>query len=222
MSTGCNPRRSRYLEELRKRRRETIYIKSESDEEEERIYKEISELSTIKRRTKWLIADQYKKLERIRKQRDLRKAILMERMKQEEKRRKELLEERLDFVPELKDVATQKIPQTINNIVKFFTQLPGKIWTQLTNAYNRFVQFCFNLANKGKEGAKKAVNAIKNGFANLPKAMVSIGTNIVKGIWNGIGNTANWLFNKIKGFKYYRILFVISIPSALIYLKNDK
>lgn len=107
MSTGCNPRRSRYLEALRKRRRETIYIKSESDEEEERIYKEISELSTIKRRTKWLIADQYKKLERIRKQRDLRKAILMERMKQEEKRRKELLEERLDFVPELKDVATQ-------------------------------------------------------------------------------------------------------------------
>lgn len=107
MSTGCNTRRSRYLEELRRKRRETIYVKSESDEEEERIYKEISELSTIKRRTKWLIADQYKKLERIRKRRDLRKAVLMERMRQEEKRRKELLEERLDFVPELKDVATQ-------------------------------------------------------------------------------------------------------------------
>ena len=95
MSTGCNPRRSRYLEALRKRRRETIYIKSESDEEEERIYKEISELSTIKRRTKWLIADQYKKLERIRKQRDLSKAVLIERMKQEQKRRKELQEEAL-------------------------------------------------------------------------------------------------------------------------------
>lgn len=107
MSTGCNPRRSRYLEALRKRRRETIYVKSESDEEEERIYKEISELSVIKRRTKWLIADQYKKLERIRTRRDLRKAVLIERMKQEEKRKKELLEERLDFLPGLKDVATQ-------------------------------------------------------------------------------------------------------------------
>lgn len=107
MSTGCNPRRSRYLEALRRKRRETIYVKSESDEEEERIYKEISELSVIKKRTKWLIADQYKKLERIRKQRDLRKAILIERMRQEEKRRKELQEERLDLFPELKDVATQ-------------------------------------------------------------------------------------------------------------------
>lgn len=126
-----------------------------------------------------------------------------------------------EFGSKMKDVATQKIPQTINNIVKFFTQLPGKIWTQLTNAYNRFVQFCFNLANKGKEGAKKTVNAIKNGFANLPKAMVSIGTNIVKGIWNGIGNTAQWLFNKIKGFKdavlnKFKSFFGIHSPSTLL------
>lgn len=107
MSTGCHPRRSKYLEELRRKRRETIYVKSESDEEEERIYKEISDLCTVKRRIKWLITDQYKKLERIRKHRELRKAILMERMRQEEKRRKELREERLDLFPELKNVATQ-------------------------------------------------------------------------------------------------------------------
>lgn len=107
MSTGCNPRRSRYLEALRRKRRETIYVKSESDEEEERIYNEIRELYSIKKRTKALITDQYKKLERIRKHRELRKAILMERMRQEEKRRKELQEERLDLFPELRDVATQ-------------------------------------------------------------------------------------------------------------------
>lgn len=107
MSTGCNPRRSRYLEALRRKRRETIYVKSESDEEEERIYSEIRELYSIKKKTKALITNQYKKLERIRKHRELRKAILMERMRQEEKRRKELREERLDLFPELKDVATQ-------------------------------------------------------------------------------------------------------------------
>ena len=125
-----------------------------------------------------------------------------------------------EFGSKMKDVATNKIGPAINNTVKFFTQLPGKIWTQLTNAYNKFVQFCFNLANKGKEGAKKTVNAIKNGFANLPKTMVSIGTNIVKGIWNGIGNTANWLFNKIKGFKdavlnKFKSFFGIHSPSTL-------
>lgn len=114
MSTGCNPRRrSRLLEALRKKRRETIYVKSESDEEEERIYQEINELYLIKRRTKCLIADQYKRLNRIKERRELRKAILRERIRQEEKRREELQKERMDLFPELKDVQTQT--ETIQN-----------------------------------------------------------------------------------------------------------
>lgn len=114
MSTGCNPRRrSRLLEALRKKRRETIYVKSESDEEEERIYQEINELYLIKRRTKRLIADQYKRLNRIKERRELRKAILRERIRQEEKRREELQKERMDLFPELKDVQTQT--ETIQN-----------------------------------------------------------------------------------------------------------
>jgi len=50
--------------------------------------------------------------------------------------------------------------------------------------------------------------------------MVSIGTNVVKGIWNGIGNTAQWLFDKIKGFKdqvlnKFKSFFGIHSPSTL-------
>lgn len=116
MSTGCNPRRSRYLEALKRKRRETIFnvqdssairIKSESEEEEDKIFDDIKSLYFIQKRTKSMIANQYKKLESIRKKRELRAAVLKERMKQEEKRRKELQEERLDLLPDLKDVATQ-------------------------------------------------------------------------------------------------------------------
>ncbi len=116
MSTGCNPRRSRYLEALRRKRRETIFnveepsvirIKSESEEEEDKIYDEIRNLCSIQKKTKSMIASQYKKLEGIRKRRELRTAVLKERMKQEEKRRKELQEERLELIPELRNVATQ-------------------------------------------------------------------------------------------------------------------
>jgi phage-related protein len=94
------------------------------------------------------------------------------------------------------------------------------MWTHLTNAWNKFVTWCTNLATKAKEGAKKAVEAIKNGFTNLPGNMVSIGTNVVKGIWNGIGNTAQWLFDKIKGFKdqvlnKFKSFFGIHSPSTL-------
>lgn len=125
-----------------------------------------------------------------------------------------------EFGSKMKDVATNKIGPAINKIGSFFGQLPGKMWTHLTNAWNKFVTWCTNLATKAKEGAKKAVDAIKNGFTNLPGNMVTIGTNVVKGIWNGIGNTASWLFDKIKGFKdavlkKFKSFFGIHSPSTL-------
>lgn len=125
-----------------------------------------------------------------------------------------------EFGSKMKDVATNKIGPAINKIGTFFGQLPGKMWQHLTNAWNKFVTWCTKLASKAKEGAKAAVNAIKNGFTNLPGNMVTIGTNVVKGIWNGIGNTASWLFNKIKGFKdavlnKFKSFFGIHSPSTL-------
>jgi len=125
-----------------------------------------------------------------------------------------------EFGSKMKDVATNKIGPAIQKVGTFFGQLPGKMWTHLTNAWNKFVTWCTNLATKAKEAAKKAVDAIKNGFTNLPGNMVTIGKNVVKGIWNGIGNTASWLFEKIKGFKdavlnKFKSFFGIHSPSTL-------
>lgn len=125
-----------------------------------------------------------------------------------------------EFGSKMKDVATNKIGPAIQKVGTFFGQLPGKMWTHLTNAWTKFVTWCTNLATKAKEAAKKAVDAIKNGFTNLPGNMVTIGTNVVKGIWNGIGNTAQWLFDKIKGFKdkvlnKFKSFFGIHSPSTL-------
>ena len=125
-----------------------------------------------------------------------------------------------EFGNRMKNLATKKIPETINEISSFFSQLPGKIWEHLVNAFNRFKTFCTNLANKAKEGAKKAVNAIKDGFSGLPDKMVNVGKNIVKGIWNGISNVRDWLFDKIKGFKdavlnKFKSFFGIHSPSTL-------
>ena len=125
------------------------------------------------------------------------------------------------FGQKLHELVTVKIPQVINNISKFFSELPGKIWEHLVNAVIKFADFILNLANKAKEGIKTVVNNIKNGFAKLPENMVNIGTNIVKGIWNGIGNAAQWLFDKIKGFKdavlnKFKSFFGIHSPSTLL------
>lgn len=126
-----------------------------------------------------------------------------------------------EFGNKMKDVATNKIGPAVQKVATFFGQLPGKMWTHLTNAWNKFVTWCTNLATKAKEGAKKAVDAIKNGFKNLPGNMVEIGSNIVKGIWNGISNVTQWLFDKIKSFKdavlkKFKSFFGIKSPSRVM------
>lgn len=125
-----------------------------------------------------------------------------------------------EFGSKMRDVATNKIGPAIQNVGTFFGQLPGKMWQHLTNAWNKFATWCTNLATKAKDAAKKAVEAIKNGFTKLPGNMVNIGKNIVTGIWNGIGNMASWLFNKIKSFKdavlnKFKSFFGIHSPSTL-------
>jgi len=44
------------------------------------------------------------------------------------------------------------------------------------------------------------IAAIVKGFAGGVSQMASIGLNLIKGIWNGIGDAASWLWNKVSGF----------------------
>lgn len=44
------------------------------------------------------------------------------------------------------------------------------------------------------------ISAIVKGFASGVSQMANIGLNLIKGIWNGIGNAASWLWNKVSGF----------------------
>lgn len=134
MSTTFDRFKRRRQEAMRRKRQEdpVITIKSESEEEEERIYDNIRELcavkrelSTLKNQTKGLIAKQYKNLDQVRRRRELKAAILKERMKQEEKRRRELREERLEFLPELREVATQTEKVLQGSVLNDFPSFMG-------------------------------------------------------------------------------------------------
>lgn len=88
----------------------------------------------------------------------------------------------------------------INNTVSFFQQLPSKIWTFLSNAISKVGEFARNIANKAKEGAKNLYDNVVNGIKELPSKVYSIGSDIVKGLWNGIKGMKDWVIDKIKGF----------------------
>lgn len=70
--------------------------------------------------------------------------------------------------------AKTKPKEIIDNILKFFRELPGKI----KDIWNEVIEFL----NK------------------LPGKMLTLGKNLLTGIWNGILSVKDWLFQKISDF----------------------
>lgn len=92
------------------------------------------------------------------------------------------------------------VSQTIEGIVTWFSQLPSRIWNWLTSSVSKVVEWGVNLASKGKEAAQKLVTGIVDKVKEIPGKMAEIGSNLVKGLWEGIKNVKDWILDKIGSF----------------------
>lgn len=96
--------------------------------------------------------------------------------------------------------ASEAAKETIDKVVEFFSELPGKIWEWLSGTIDKVAEFGGDLVNKGIEAASDFVNNMIETVSGLPDEMVTIGYNIVTGIWNGICEASNWFWNSVMGF----------------------
>ncbi|CEP83973.1 tape measure protein [Paraclostridium sordellii] len=90
--------------------------------------------------------------------------------------------------------------QFVSDCINYICQLPGKIWTWLCNAISKVAAWGSNLWNTGKNAALRLVHAVVDTVRSIPGKMVSIGRNIVHGVWNGITGAAGWFKSKIHDF----------------------
>ena len=109
----------------------------------------------------------------------------------------------------------------INKVIEFVRQLPEKVWTWLTNVITKIVQWGIDLAKKGKEAGQDLMDAIIKKVEEIPDKIKSIGSDIVKGLWNGINDMAGWIKDKITGFGEdvlgsLKDFFGINSPSKLM------
>ena len=68
------------------------------------------------------------------------------------------------------------------------------------------------------QAASQFVGNIVGGLASLPGQVVSVGMNVVRGIWNGISNGLGWIKGQIQGWvgnvkSFIKNLFGINSPS---------
>lgn len=79
-------------------------------------------------------------------------------------------------------------------------QIPAKIGEILTTAYIKVRDWATKLLTTGENAGKSLSQALWDTLKSLPGKMWKIGTDIVMGIWKGIGSMIGWIGDKIAGF----------------------
>ena len=92
------------------------------------------------------------------------------------------------------------LPKIINKIVDIMKNIPNRIKEKL-DLFKHTISTWVTDSIKWSDGQlPRLLNSIVNWFAKLPNSMINIGSNMIKGLWNGIVNMGSWFSNKISGF----------------------
>ena len=139
-----------------------------------------------------------------------------------------IIEAGIDLIMALAEGLMNATPRLLEKAPIIIGKLVTAILRNLPKLLSTGIQLIGKMANGLVQAIPKLVTVIpkilKSLLDGLGQGLTSfkdIGINMVKGIWNGIGDTASWLFEKIKGFKdavlnKFKSFFGIHSPSTLL------
>jgi len=119
------------------------------------------------------------------------------------------------------------IKNIFTGVINFVKNNWKSILLFLVNPFAGAFSYLYNHSTKFRNFINGIVNSIVGFFksipsklASIPKQMLTIGMNIVKGIWKGISNMKQWILDKIMGFasllpKAVKKILKISSPSKV-------
>ena len=108
------------------------------------------------------------------------------------------------------------ISGAVESIVSWFTTAGENIRSFFTNVGTAVSNKARDIARAVRDGVQSAIDWLRE----LPGRAISLGSNIVKGIFNGIKNAGAWLYNKLRGWVsnvlgWVKNLFGIHSPSTV-------
>lgn len=126
----------------------------------------------------------------------------------------------------------QALPEIINTICAALPEIISAICDTLMDNLPAIIDagvqlFCALIENLPQiiativSAVPQIISGVVNAFGTFASTMWDIGTNLVKGIWQGIQNAGEWLWNKLTGWVndvlgWIKGLFGIHSPSALM------
>lgn len=117
--------------------------------------------------------------------------------------------------------AKEAVTNFVSNIIDGVKNLPTRIYETIKSAIAKVSSWGSEMKTAAVNAMSTLVSGIVNALSGLPGQMVSIGTNLVQGIWNGINNAVGWVLDKIRGFGASVVagikdIFGIASPSKLM------
>lgn len=88
----------------------------------------------------------------------------------------------------------------VNNVINFIRQLPSNVSRWFNSTINSARNFVSGLGAKGREAGRSLLNNIVDTAKSIPSKMLSIGSNIVDGVWKGIMSAKDRFVSNVKGF----------------------
>lgn len=115
----------------------------------------------------------------------------------------ETINKTAEWVSQMIQKAVQAGEDFITNVVTFIQQLPGEVWSFLSNTISNAASFVGSFADQAIQAGTQFFNGIVDTVSQIPGQMISIGSDIVNGIWSGIseawGSLTDWLGNMASG-----------------------
>lgn len=105
-----------------------------------------------------------------------------------------------EFGSNMKDKAVTTGKNFVNSMINFVKNLPSNLKKIFFRTVDAVIDFSNTMRDKAVECARNTFDSIVNGLINLPDRMLEIGSNIVQGLWNGICNMGDWLYNQVASF----------------------
>lgn len=108
------------------------------------------------------------------------------------------------------------ITNLISNVISGVTSFLARLQAGFTSAFSSVQAWVGNIVGNIQGFVANCLAAL----SSLPSSVVSIGENLVKGLWNGISDKVDWVCEKIKGMgkqieKAIKKVFGIASPSKV-------
>lgn len=92
------------------------------------------------------------------------------------------------------------IPQIVIGLVKKLISEAPKMFAPATELIKQMIEGIKSMISSVVDKAREIVDSFRQMVVDKASELVSAGYNLVVGIWNGISNAAQWLWDQIAGF----------------------